>query len=245
MKFSIITATKNAGEHLETTIKSVMSQIYRDYEHIIIDSKSNDNTIDIIKKYNKENKLKWISEKDNGISNAFNKGIKLAIGDWIIFLGAGDSFINPNILKYANRRLEALKNHYIVWGNTLLIDEKWKMVKRVNGNISKSKLKRYMCLPHQSTFHNKTFFKKFGYYSELYKISMDYDLLLKSLNEIRMDGYIDFDVSFVLKGGVSEQGISALKEFRALQKKHKIRRPEFLTDLIYFWGIFKKKVKIF
>ena len=243
MKFSIITASKNADKHIEATIKSVISQTHIDREHIIIDSESNDNTIDIIKQYTNEHKIKWISEKDNGISDAFNKGIRLANGDWIVFLGAGDTFINPNVLKYVNSRLKSLKNHFIVWGNTLLIDENLKMIKRVNGNISKSKLKRYMCLPHQSTFHNKTFFENFGFYNEIYKTSMDYDLLLKSLDQIRMDGYIDFDVSFVLRGGVSEQGLNAIKEFRALQKKHKIRKPEFLTDLIYFWAFLKQSIK--
>lgn len=240
LKFSVITATKNAEQHLEKTIKSVNSQIYLNFEHVIIDSLSNDRTLDIIKKYSNDHRIKLISEKDKGISDAFNKGIKLSSGDWIIFLGAGDTFINSDVLLFANRHLKALKNNYIVWGNTLLIDNNLKMVKRINGNITKSKLKRYMCLPHQSTFHNKTFFQKFGVYDNIYKSSMDYDLLLKSINQIKMNGYIDFDVAFVLKGGISEEGFKALKEFRIIQKKYKIRKPEILTDFIYFWAVFKR-----
>ena len=243
MKFSIITATKNAENHIESTIKSVLYQNNVDLEHIIIDSLSKDNTINIIDKYSSDQRIKYISEKDNGISDAFNKGINLSSGDWLIFLGAGDTFINPNILSFASNKLKKLNDYYIVWGNTLLIDNNFKMFKRVNGDISKFKLKRYMCLPHQSTFHKKTFFEVFGLYNNDYKTSMDYDLLLKAFNIIDMNGYIDFDVSFVLRGGVSEEGLSSLKEFRDLQKKHKIWRPVFIADILFFWAIFKRGLR--
>ncbi len=245
MKFSIITATKNVENHIENTIKSVLYQNNVDLEHIIIDSVSKDNTINIIDKFTKDQRIRCISEKDNGISDAFNKGINLSSGDWIIFLGAGDTFINSNVLSYANSHLEKLYDYYIVWGNTLLIDNNLKMHKRVNGNISKFKLKRYMCLPHQSTFHNRTFFQDFGQYDNNYKTSMDYDLLLKAYNKIDMNGYIDFDVSFVLRGGVSEEGIECLKEFRDLQKKHEIWNPKLIADLIFFWAIFKRSLRKF
>ena len=243
MKFSIITATKNVENQIENTIKSVLFQNNVDLEHIIIDSASKDNTVKIIDKYTSDQRIKYISETDSGISEAFNKGIDLSSGDWIIFLGAGDTFINPNILSFASNYLNKLNNYYIVWGNTLLIDNNFKMFKRANGNISKFKLRRYMCLPHQSTFHNRTFFDDFGLYNNNYKTSMDYDLLLKAFNKIDMNGYIDFDVSFVLRGGVSEQGLTSLKEFRDIQKKHKIWSLELVADILYFWAIFKRGLR--
>lgn len=243
MRFSIITATKNAGDEIESTIKSVIYQNNVDFEYIIIDSLSTDNTIDIIKKYNSKNVIKWLSEKDNGISDAFNKGIKISSGDWIIFLGAGDTFINSDVLQFVSSHLDKLEDNYIVWGNTLLIDNNLKMFKRVNGNISKFKLKRYMCLPHQSTFHNKIFFQDYGLYDNSCKTSMDYDLLLKALNKINMNGYIDFDVSFVLRGGVSEEGLDSLNEFRELQKKHNIWKPKLIADILFYWAILKRTLK--
>ena len=95
LKFTVVTAVFNAEDVIEKTIKSVLNQTYTPYEYLIIDGKSSDKTVEIIRKYSKhfEEKnitLKIVSEKDNGIYNAMNKGIDLAEGDFISFLNAGD-----------------------------------------------------------------------------------------------------------------------------------------------------------
>ena len=94
---SIITSVLNGDKNLEGTIKSIVNQTYTNIEYIIIDGGSSDKTIDIIKKY--ENKISyWVSEKDAGIGDAFNKGIRVAKGDYINFQGDGDGFIYNNAL---------------------------------------------------------------------------------------------------------------------------------------------------
>ena len=88
MKYSIITATKNVEDQIENTINSVFSQKDVSLEYIIVDSVSTDRTLKIIQHYRKSYPIKFISEPDEGIADAFNKGIKLSSGEWIIFLGA-------------------------------------------------------------------------------------------------------------------------------------------------------------
>jgi len=95
---SIITVVFNGVAHIEETILSVIGQSYDNFEYIVIDGGSTDGTVDIIKKFQKEISY-WISEPDNGISDAFNKGIKASKGDYLNFQGDGDGFLHNNILK--------------------------------------------------------------------------------------------------------------------------------------------------
>jgi len=96
-KISVITVVFNGQKYIESTIRSVIDQNYSEIEYIIIDGGSNDGTIDQIKKY--ESKISyWISESDNGIYDAMNKGIDNATGEWIIFMNCGDLFFNNNVL---------------------------------------------------------------------------------------------------------------------------------------------------
>ena len=110
MKFSIITATKNVENQIKNTIQSVISQKGISLEHIIVDAVSTDNTMDIIEKYRESYSIKFISEPDEGIADAFNKGIKLSSGEWIIFLGAGDTFIHNKVLSDISKIL--INNSY-------------------------------------------------------------------------------------------------------------------------------------
>ena len=101
MKISIITVTYNSSKTLRDTLESVLKQTYKNYEHIIVDGLSKDNTIEIVKEYeNKyDGKLKYISEKDTGLYDAMNKGIKMATGDVIGILNSDDIYANEDVLK--------------------------------------------------------------------------------------------------------------------------------------------------
>ena len=242
MEFSIITASKNCGVYLEDTIKSVISQKDVNLEYIIIDSASKDNTLDIIEKYVKDYPIKLISEPDDGISDAFNKGVKISKGDWIIFLGSGDLFIHSNVLKDVSEKLNSKSKSLVVWGNIIFINNEGDIGKLVSGKFPKSRLKRYMCMPHQATFTNRTMFKKYGLFDKKVKNAMDYDILLRCYHEIREDDYIDYDVAYMLIGGTSQQGDGAIKEFRDLQIEHKIW-PTSVACLWYYWAILKNYIK--
>ncbi len=119
LKFTVVTAVFNAEDVIEKTIKSVLNQTYTPYEYLIIDGKSSDKTVEIIRKYSKhfEEKnitLKIVSEKDNGIYNAMNKGIDLAEGDFISFLNAGDWY-ELDALENINKFYEEDRFDYIDW----------------------------------------------------------------------------------------------------------------------------------
>ena len=243
MRFSIITATKNAGDEIDSTIKSVISQKDVDLEHIVIDSLSTDNTLDIIEKYVNDYPIKLISEPDDGISDAFNKGVKISTGDWIIFLGSGDLLIHSNVLKDMSEKLNSKSKSLVVWGNIIFINNEGDIGKLVSGKFPKSRLRRYMCMPHQATFTNRAMFKEYGLFDKNIKSAMDYDILLRSYHEIREDDYIDYDVAYMLIGGTSQKGDNiAIKEFRNLQINHKIW-PTSVAYLWYYWAILKNYIK--
>jgi glycosyltransferase involved in cell wall biosynthesis len=165
---SIVTIVYNGEEYLEKTIKSIINQTYSNLEYIIIDGGSSDKTIDIIKKY--EGMIDyWISEKDKGISDAFNKGIMTCQGEIINLLNAGDTLINESILE--NNVIHF--KHGINIASTLL-----------NNNILKLNYSYYkfgMFLPHPSTFILSKVYKEIGLYSIKYKYAMDYEFFLRAI----------------------------------------------------------------
>ena len=128
MVFSIITVTYNAASVLERTMDSVFQQTHSGIEYIIIDGNSNDETLSLIKKraQESENKsglaFKWISESDNGIYDAMNKGLSIATGDYICFLNAGDGFQNSSILANLAEKLKLDQLPDIIYGETDLIN---------------------------------------------------------------------------------------------------------------------------
>ena len=126
LKISIVTVSYNSGKTIEDTIKSILAQKYDNYEHIIVDGASKDNTIDIIKKYEKKykGKLKYISEKDKGLYDAMNKGIKMATGDVIGLLNSDDVYASNNVLSLINKNLEK-SNYDGVHADLLYVSEDW------------------------------------------------------------------------------------------------------------------------
>ena len=119
MKISIITVTYNSSKTLADTINSVLLQSHTDFEYIIIDGKSTDETLSIIKKYEPKfkGKLKWISEQDHGIYDAMNKGIKIATGDIIGILNSDDFFSRSNILEIINATFNNDKQIDAIYGD--------------------------------------------------------------------------------------------------------------------------------
>lgn len=173
-KISIITPTLNSEKDLEACVLSVAGQTYENKEHLIIDGKSTDNTIDIIKKYaEKYPHLRWISEKDGGIYEAMNKGVDMAGGEWVYFLGSDDVFFDNNVLEslFNNQTLNDLDLVYgnVLWGNTGdLYAGKFSTLKLMQKNIC-----------HQAIFLKKELFKKIGNFDTKYKALADYVFNIK------------------------------------------------------------------
>ena len=240
---SIITTTKNPGNGVENTLKSVAKQENNSFEHIIIDSNSTDNSLEIVKRYEKIYPLKYISEADSGIAEAFNKGINLASGKWLIFLGSGDELISKQLFSEIRTELEVRDKELIVWGNIIYKHQDGRFGKKVKGDFPMNRLKRYMCLPHQAAFHNRLLFDRHGLFNEKIKVAMDYDMCLSIFDMISSNGYIDKDISYMLVGGQSMDYKIALKDFMKVQKRNNIWSFGLTPELLWLWGHMKYIIK--
>src|ERR1700756_1139663 len=164
-RISVITVAFNAKEKIEPTIQSVLEQHYDNMEYVIIDGGSTDGTVDIIKKY--QDKIAyWISEPDKGVYDAMNKGIDAATGDWLYFLGAGDTMLNVA----ANIAPLLRDGNTVYYGDVYRLDLK----RLYDGKFSPFKLAvRNIC--HQAIFYPAAALKKHRYNTK-YRLQADHNL---------------------------------------------------------------------
>lgn len=170
---SIITISYNCVDSIERTIRSVLSQQYQRFEYIIVDGGSTDGTVDIIRKY-EQNLAWWVSEKDRGISDAFNKGIAAAKGEYINLLNAGDCYVSAHTLAEVQP-----------WLTAPLVN--FRFTEENSGEVSRlapedeADLEKKALLGHQATFVHRDVYDAFGGYQTSYKIRMDFDFFLRVL----------------------------------------------------------------
>ncbi|MBR4489940.1 glycosyltransferase [bacterium] len=206
MKISIITVCKNAENAIERTMLSVVTQscFNENIEYLIIDGASADKTLEIIERYANKYPIKWISEPDSGIYNAMNKAVKMATGDYLLFLNAGDYLVHYNVIKSLMNLCES-KEFDVIYGNTFCIDP-------TNGKYSIKKVEKrpdadffYLdTLPHQATFYKKEVFEKFGGYNENFRIISDNILNKKLFCDHHVSAkHIDKVVSVFVCDGIS------------------------------------------
>lgn len=208
---TVITATYNAQKDLEGSIKSVIAQSYSNIQYIIIDGGSTDDTLKIIKKYEKYISI-VISEKDKGIYDAWNKGLKLATGDWLAFLGADDEYLPDAIHNYVNQ-LKTVDHTTldIITSKVMLVDQNNLEVRVIGSAWKWNDFKRYMCTAHVGSLHSKSFFETYGMYNTNYKIVGDYEILLRAKQFLKAAFLNDITVKMKM-GGISNQDNSALVE---------------------------------
>lgn len=181
---TVITIVYNGINELESTIQSIITQTYPNIEYIIIDGASNDGTIDIIKKY--QNKIsKWVSEKDDGIYDAMNKGILLSTGEYINFMNSGDIFINENIINNFVEFITTkkyLEKEIVFCGNNLIKFPNCDIVCKADINNIE--------IWHQSVFIFSKIQKE-NLFDKRFKIAGDYELwfrlISKNISFIKLD----------------------------------------------------------
>lgn len=167
---SIVFAVLNGGDATRKTLRSVFSQTYAEKELLIVDGGSGDGTLDLIRE-NEESIDYWVSEPDGGIYDAFNKGVRLAQGDWVYFMGAGDIFFDETVLE---RLLTPAPGGQLVYGNVV-----WGDTDRLyDGIFSKWKLcSQNIC--HQAIVYRRELFKKWGGFDTRYRLWADWAFNMK------------------------------------------------------------------
>jgi len=209
MKISIITTTYNSSRTVEETIKSVLSQSYFDLEFIIVDGGSTDGTLDIIDRY-KSRFSRFSSEKDEGMYDAMNKGIKLATGDIIGILNSDDVYVNNDILNIVMEKFEET-NADCVWGDLEIVDKKdinkvvrsWK-----SGPYKEGSFQRGWHPPHPGFFVKKELYDRHGLFRTDMLTWADYELQLRLLEKHKISSaYISQTLVRMRDGGKSNKSI--------------------------------------
>lgn len=243
-KISIITAVYNGAVTIEDSIMSVLNQTYENIEYIIIDGGSADESVDIIKKYEPQfyGKLKWVSEKDYGIYDAWNKGISISTGEWISFLGSDDIFY-PNAIELFVSKIES--NHMLnfISSKILLVETDLKPIGS-KGEKWSVNMKSYCEIAHVGSLHHKSLFDIKGLFDISYKITGDYEFLLRAYDLIIPD-YLPVDTVMVRTGGISQSNIFDVAR-ETLRAKQENKALSVLHCHFDFWvSILKFKMRLF
>lgn len=225
MKISVITPTFNSEKTIASNINSIVEQTYTNFEHIIVDNQSTDSTITIAREiYSKKNcseKLIIISEKDEGIADAFNKGIKKATGDIITILNSDDNYFYYNLFSDVIKLFKE-KNVLFVHGDILFKDRKF------GTNVRRPlmcDIRVAMPYNHPTMFFKKEVFNEVGLFDKNFRYSMDFEFvcrLIKKYDVSKTGFYLDTNPMVVMRaGGASwKNEIESIKETKVALKQH-------------------------
>ena len=177
--FSIITASLNNASSIGKTLESVKNQIFPNYEHIVVDGSSLDNTVELLKKYERHYPLNWISEPDDGIADALNKALLMATGKYILVLQTDDALLNAAILESAHAIIRITEKD--IYSFPVLLDRPSRRVV-LRKSIRLLWYNRFKFIfPHQGCFVKRSVFDKIGGFNTSFKIAMDYDFFYRAL----------------------------------------------------------------
>ncbi len=239
-KLSIITINRNNAAGLRKTIESVVSQTYSDFEYIIIDGASTDESVNIIKEY--ADKIDyWVSEPDKGIYNAMNKGIVKAKGKYLLFLNSGDWLVDESVV---GDFCECKCNNDILVGNTIRINEEFISINESPNNsdfdfdylFEKS-------LPHQSSFISSKLFETYGLYDEKLLISGDKEFFIRTLIKHNSTyNHLNRNIAYFDTSGISSQASwrdKLLEEDEIIYNRH-------IDSLVYkaYKRIYHENIKL-
>jgi glycosyltransferase involved in cell wall biosynthesis len=222
-KFSIITVTYNAGKVLEDTIQSVIFQTYRNVEYIIVDGHSKDNTMDIVNKY-RNHISKVISEPDKGLYDAMNKGIRLATGDYLCFLNAGDEFHDNETLQKTVHTLKGKELPDVIYGETAIVDEKGHFLhmRRLSTpeHLTWKSFKQGMLVCHQAFLARRELAVR-NLYDCQYRFSADFDWCIRIMKKAKCLHNTRLTLIDYLNEGMTTRNHKAsLKERFRIMVKH-------------------------
>jgi glycosyltransferase involved in cell wall biosynthesis len=239
MKITIITICYNSEKYIRQCIESVIAQRYKNIEYIIIDGCSTDNTLQILYEYS-DRISKIISEEDSGISDAMNKGIRCANGQYILFLHSDDFLLSSDSIACAVKKIDInsdINAFSILFGSK----KKFKKLKSRKFNLL-----TFFKMPirHQGAFCKKSLFEKIGSFDDKLKINMDYDFFLRAYNRHASLKCFDMPLSFMRDTGISSKKdwYNLEKRFMEERKIHYKNTNNKYMKFIYslYWLFYKK-----
>ena len=245
LKISIITATYNSGKTIKDTLSSVLNQSYKNYELIIKDGGSNDNTVEICRKYENlfEGRLKIISEPDKGIYDAMNRGIDNASGDIVGILNSDDFYTSDDILDRIAKEFSANKDLDAIYGDIHFVspDNLTKCTRYYSSSYFRPSLLRFGFMPaHPSFYVRKEVYDKYGLYDLQFRTSSDFEWIVRLFAKYHIRAkYIKKDFVTMRTGGESTAGMEAKRKVNndivASLKKHGIFTCGAFKYLRYAW----------
>ena len=234
LKVSLITISYNSSKTIYNTLKSVEKQSSKNVENIIVDGRSTDNTLKICYSFPHIDKI--ISEPDEGVYDAFNKGIESAKGDIIGFLNSDDVYYEEDSLNYIVKNFDSETD--CVFGNLQYVNLKGEIVRNWNSrNFRKGDFKKAWMPAHPTFYCRKYIYEKYGAYNPKYKIAGDFELMLRVLekNSIKSK-FIDRILVKMLSGGISNRGINSKmqilkEEFEAFKENSiKVNKLSYIIN---------------
>ena len=223
---TIVTVCFNSEDTIEETMQSVMGQTYSDKEYLIIDGCSTDQTMGIIRKYSDCDYLRVVSERDNGLYDAMNKSLRLAKGDYVIFLNSGDVFCDEKVLEDMAPYLTA----DIVFGNVVRRKHTGDVVEKYPGKYKLFwLLLQGKMVSHQVLFTRTDIMRKYGF-DESYKITADFNFLVRAVHDKCSRRYVDRNVSVM----ENREGISARPENLNIMRAEDDRSLKEYFPFLYY-----------
>lgn len=239
IKITIITVCKNSGRFLAETIESVINQSYKNIEYIIIDGKSNDLTVDIIKQYASRISY-WVSEKDNGMYDAINKGLEMSSGDYILILNSDDVLVSNHTISEVVYQINIEKLDYY-YGNMIKSkDGKFKRVKLFPVTFMQLLLSTHgTFVQHPCFFISSKLNNLLGGYDLGYRYASDYDYILRALSTKNIKGkHVNI---FISKFRIHDMSITASGKIHSerieILKKHGYYQLPYLKRLYFYYKL--------
>lgn len=222
MKISIVTVAYNSAATIRDTFESVLAQSHDDYEYIVVDGLSKDETVEIIKEYEPRfnGKMRWISEKDSGLYDAMNKGIRMATGEVVGILNSDDFFTSGNVLESVCRGFDSAETDAVYADVRYVKQHDLQSVVRhySSKGFRRWKMRTGLIPAHPSFYARRELFEKFGFYRTDYRIAADFELLLRFIFVNRVKTlYIPETFVTMRMGGVSTNSFKV--HFR-IMKEH-------------------------
>ncbi len=246
--YSIIIPTFNSGATIETAIKSILTQTFENFELLIIDGASADDTLSIVEKYAvRDDRITFVSEKDNGVYDAMNKAIARAAGEWLYFLGSDDYLAGNEVLQEVTKEIQETAGAVdFIYGNIISPT----FAEKLNIVFSKEKLIE-VNICHQAIFYRKNIFEDIGLYNLKYKLAADHEFNLRCyFNDKIKTKHIDVTIAYYHDGGLSSKSYDKVffKEYpyiiKAITKKEIpiMQLKKYSNSTVHFFYLVLKRM---